>query len=174
MAVKKSTKRSSRGKNGLVRVSVRDVLIDPNTKTPVLFLGDEKEGLVIPIWIGYLEAQAIIMYLKKILPPRPLTVELLQNSIEQLGGKVEKILIKKVSQGTFYADIVLRKGKGASVVLDARPSDSVGLAVKAQAPIFIHKDVVNHFKKDELENFQAMLSILRTEQEETGREDPLA
>jgi bifunctional DNase/RNase len=91
--------------------------------------------------IGLPEVNSIKMKLGGIQPPRPLTHDLLLHAIERLDAKLEKVVIDKLQQSTFYATLHLRRAAG-TVEIDARPSDSVALAVRANAPIFAAEEVM--------------------------------
>lgn len=105
----------------------------------------EKEGTrYLPVVIGLSEVNAIKLRLSGIKPPRPLTHDLLFNTIEQLGAKVDKVVIDKLQQNTFYAKLHLEQvnGEHKKFVIDARPSDSVALALRSDAPIFVEEEVI--------------------------------
>jgi len=98
--------------------------------------------VAVPIFIGPLEAQAILIGLANHKMPRPLTHDLLLATLNQLEVKVSRIEITELKEGTFYARLVLNRS-GADVSLDSRPSDCVALAVRAKCPIFIDEGVVD-------------------------------
>ncbi len=103
----------------------------------------EKDGRkTIPIVIGIPEASAIKIKIADIRPPRPLTHDLLKNTIEQLGARLEKVVIDKIKKNTFYAKLFLKTDHKLTTV-DARPSDSIALALRAKAPIFVSREVLN-------------------------------
>jgi len=113
---------------------------------PVSFDGIEDIDLtapqLLPIWIGHNEAEAIVLLLDNKAHSRPLTHDLLASVIGALGSKVERVVIDKVVDSTFYATVCLNKD-GRSIKIDARPSDSIALALRTGARIFIDKDVMN-------------------------------
>jgi bifunctional DNase/RNase len=98
--------------------------------------------VAVPIFIGPLEAQAILIGLANHKMPRPLTHDLLLSTLNQLEVKISRIEITELKEGTFYARLVLNRN-GADVSLDSRPSDCVALAVRAKCPIFIDEGVVD-------------------------------
>ena len=98
--------------------------------------------VAVPIFIGPLEAQAILIGLASHKMPRPLTHDLLIAMLEQLEVKISRIEITELKEGTFYARLVLSRA-GADIVMDSRPSDCVALAVRAKCPIFIDEGVVD-------------------------------
>ena len=98
--------------------------------------------VAVPIFIGPLEAHAILIGLANHKMPRPLTHDLLIATLEQLGAKISRIEITELKEGTFYGRLVLSRG-GEDIVMDSRPSDCVALAVRAKCPIFIDEAVVD-------------------------------
>ncbi|HUU45541.1 MAG TPA: bifunctional nuclease family protein, partial [Acidobacteriota bacterium] len=92
----------------------------------------------LPIWIGHFEAWAIAMELSGVTSKRPLTHDLLHAMIKNLGASVERVQITELKEQTFYAKIVLARN-GEQVSVDARPSDSIALALKAKAPVFVEQ-----------------------------------
>ena len=95
----------------------------------------------LPIIIGAFEAQAIALEIEGIKPPRPLTHDLLKQLTDSLGGTVLEIVIDELRDNTFYAKIILEVS-GFSQEIDARPSDAIALAVRAQAPIYVYDTVM--------------------------------
>jgi bifunctional DNase/RNase len=128
-----------------VRVSVSGMARDPRDNPVVLLKSDEGED-VLPIWIGHAEAMAIELQLKGSQFERPLTHDLLKTMIENLGASVVKVAITDLREGTFFAKIHLQRGTDV-LVIDARPSDSVALALKCAAPIFVSREVFGAHKR---------------------------
>ncbi len=129
----------------LVEMELNKIIIDEKRQDQIIVLKEKKGKRFLPIIIGFLEANAIKMKVSGIVPPRPFTHDLLLNMVTGLGAHVERIVIDDVQDSTFHAKIFLLP-KGArqqSIVVDARPSDSIALAVRAKAPIFIEEDVLN-------------------------------
>ena len=104
----------------------------------------EKEGKrTLPIIIGIPEASAIKLKISGIHTPRPMTHDLLKNIIEQLGARLNKVIIDRLQENTFYAKLVLQDGKSKETIVDARPSDSIALALRVGCPIFASEDLLN-------------------------------
>jgi bifunctional DNase/RNase len=95
----------------------------------------------LPIIIGAFEAQAIALEMERVKPPRPLTHDLLKVLIDNLGANVIEIIINELKDNTFFARIVL-ESSGLTNEIDARPSDAIALAVRADAPIFVSEIVM--------------------------------
>lgn len=107
----------------------------------VVILKQKDTDRYLPIWIGPPEADAIAVRLQEVAVPRPLTHDLLHNSIKDLGGEIDHIVISSMENDTFFATIVVRQGD-KTVEIDARPSDALALAVRAGAQIFAAPEVM--------------------------------
>ncbi|MDP3040390.1 MAG: bifunctional nuclease family protein, partial [Deltaproteobacteria bacterium] len=123
-----------------LQVKVHQLVIDPTTMQPVVFLADSLEERALPIWIGPFEANAINAVIQGTQPPRPLTHDLLENIIRKTNGKVQRIVITHSKDGIYYATMVVEK-EGTMVEIDARPSDSIVMALKFKAPIYVSKNL---------------------------------
>ena len=110
-------------------------------QNPLLLLVDMEESMVLPIGIGFWEAQAIVLKLQGHVHPRPLTHDLFKTLCSHLGARVEKIIINDIRKSTFFAEIYLADLAGKEIVIDARPSDAVALALTVGCPIYITKNV---------------------------------
>ncbi len=137
--VREHQKTTAVAADDLLQVKVQGVYSDP-VGARVVFLAPEKGDKVLRVWIGDAEAMAIAAALNEIPFPRPMTHDLLLSAIKALGGTVERVVITDLRDNTFYATIVLRDEKGLKE-LDARPSDSIALALRAKAPIFLSPKV---------------------------------
>ena len=122
----------------LVEVKFHNLTIDPRSKQPVVMLADLDEKQAILIWIGIFEARAIHSETQGIEPFRPLTHDLLKRIIQKTDGNIEKIIITHVEENVFYATIVIKQN-GSLKEIDARPSDSIVMALKFKAPIFVSR-----------------------------------
>ncbi len=129
--------------NGLVQMDVSKIRIDERRGEQVIVLKERGGNRFLPIIIGISEVTAIKMKISGIEPPRPLTHDLLRSTIIQLGATLEKIVITKLEYNTFFAKLILRTKDGGQAEVDARPSDSIAIALRAEAPIFVAEDVLN-------------------------------
>ena len=120
----------------MIPVRVGGLAIDERTKNPVVLLQEIEGNRVLPIWIGPMEASAIHSELMGKKYQRPLTHDLLVTIIDSLKGKISRVVITDLKDSTFFASIYLDAGAGA-VPIDARPSDSIAIALRSHAPIFI-------------------------------------
>ena len=108
--------------NQELKVEIRGLMLDPSSNVPIVILRDTQSQLFLPIWIGVFEANAIALRIEGVEPPRPMTHDLLRLMLEQLGARVEKIVISDLKESTFFAVIHVQQD-GRSVGIDARPSD---------------------------------------------------
>lgn len=113
-----------------------------NNNVPVVILSDKENKRVLPIWIGFFEAQAILFALEHVPVPRPLTHDLMSNIINKLDGKVTHIVINALKNNTYFAKISVDKGD-KSLEIDSRPSDAIALALREEAAIFVPDPVLN-------------------------------
>ncbi len=133
---------SPQRKEGVViEVRIHSLNVDATTNQPVILLRDPESGKLLPIWIGGNEASAILLKLQRVEPPRPLAHDLLMNTIRDLGFELERVEITRLEESTFYAELSLKSAE-RKVAVDARPSDSIALAVRANAPIFVADEVL--------------------------------
>ena len=125
----------------LVEVRVQSLALDRSTNTPVVILQEVDGERVLPIWIGPGEASAIAMQLADMEFARPLTHDLLCSVLKGLGGALQKVIITKVESSTYYAELIVRRN-GEVFSLDARPSDSIAVALRVEARIFAQDDLL--------------------------------
>jgi bifunctional DNase/RNase len=128
-----------------IEMSIKGLMVDPITNTPIVILRDRDGQKVLPIWVGIFEANAIALQIENIATPRPMTHDLLRNVIRDLKASVQKIVVCDLQDSTFYALIYLVMN-GESVAIDARPSDAIALALRTRAPIFVEEAVIDNAK----------------------------
>ncbi len=133
----------------LKEMKVAGITVDPFTNTPIVLLKDTEEKDVLPIWIGLLEASSIATALENIETPRPMTHDLVKNILDNLGVKVLKIEVNDLKDNTYYALIHLDVNK-KRMVIDARPSDAIAIALRTSAPIFVEESVIQRSAKIDL------------------------
>ena len=126
----------------LVEVKVRSLGLDRSLNTPVLILQEAEGERILPIWIGPGEASAIAMQLADMKFSRPLTHDLLASVLSGLGGKLRRVLITRVTDSTYYAELLIERGADR-ISVDARPSDSIAVALRADARIFAEEALLN-------------------------------
>jgi bifunctional DNase/RNase len=133
----------------MVEMELNKIVIDEKRHDQLIVLKEKGGSRILPIVIGLPEASAIKLKISGFKPPRPLTHDLLHSTINNLEACVIKIVIDKLEENTFHAKIHLKNSDGREKIVDARPSDSIALAVRAHAPIFVEDEII---KQSEIYN----------------------
>ncbi|MBK5296400.1 MAG: bifunctional nuclease family protein [Vicinamibacteria bacterium] len=128
-----------------IEMTIKGLMVDPVTNMPIIILRDEAGDRVLPIWVGIFEANAIALQIENVATPRPMTHDLLRNVIQDLDGAVQKVVVSELKENTFFAVIYLTV-RGEAVLIDARPSDAIALALRTKAPIYVEEDVIDNAK----------------------------
>ncbi len=126
----------------LQQMQIYGVSFDMVGKQPIVLLKTVDGNRFLPIWIGHPEAAAILMKLQGAQTPRPMTHDLLNDLLEQLDAKCERVSVTELRDNTFYASITISVN-GSEIEIDSRPSDAIALAVRCQAPIFAAEEVID-------------------------------
>lgn len=133
----------------MIQVRISSISADSDSGQPVVLLERLQEPdaaeeapahRMVPIWIGQPEANAILLAAQGVELPRPMTHDLLRSVIETLGFIVERVEITRLEEGTFYAALILR-GEERTLAVDARPSDSLALAIRVGCPVFMEDGI---------------------------------
>ena len=132
----------------MLEVSVRSLGVERNTNTPIVVLQEKDGDRMIPIYIGHAEANAIAMELAEVKFERPLTHDLMQQVIIGLGAELSRVVLTRVEKSTYYAELHLRRDDHV-IQIDARPSDSIAIALRLKAPIFAAEDLLNISSSEE-------------------------
>ncbi len=119
----------------MIEVNVQSLAFDRTSNTPVVILKEIGSNRFLPIWIGPGEASAIAIQLGGVACPRPLTHDLLISILGGLGGTLRRVLITRVEDRTYFAELIIDRG-GDLISVDARPSDSIAIALRTEARIF--------------------------------------
>lgn len=118
-------------------------------RTPVVILREQEgQRRLLPIFIGTPEAQAIALAMQRIETPRPMTHDLMRNLLEEVGVRVERVVVTELREGTFYADILVRT-KDEVRAVSSRPSDAIALAIRIGTPIFAEEEVLDEAGRPE-------------------------
>jgi hypothetical protein len=125
----------------MIEVEIDSIRVSLMSEHRVVVLKALEEELYLPIWIGPYEAEAIAIRLKNVDISRPLTHDLLNNTIGEMGGRISHIVVSDLRDDTFYALITV-DANGHLLEIDSRPSDAIALAVRAGAPIFVAENVM--------------------------------
>jgi uncharacterized protein len=128
-----------------IEVRIRGLMMDPSTNMPIVVLKDVGSDTVMPIWVGIFEANAIAIEIEKVSAPRPMTHDLTRNLMRHMNAHLEKIVITELRDDTFFALLWIRQD-GELMTLDARPSDAIALALRADCPIFVSEQVMQSAK----------------------------
>ena len=127
----------------MIQVELARIIIDDKRQDQVIVLKEKDGDRQIPIVIGFMEASSIKIKISGMEVPRPMTHDLLADIIEKLGGKIERILIDKIVHNTYFAKLEIKTKEGELKLIDARPSDSIAMAVRFKAPIFVAEEVLD-------------------------------
>lgn len=127
--------------SAMVEVHVVRLAIDGVSNAHVVILQEKGGERLLPIWIGSAEADSILMEINNVKKERPLTHDLCKSLIAGLGGELRRVQITRVAKGTYFAEMHIVRG-GEVVHVDARPSDSIAIALRFPAPIFADESLL--------------------------------
>jgi uncharacterized protein len=153
----------------MIELNLVGVRVELPTNQPIVLLREREGERYLPIWIGAMEATAIAFALQGIVTARPMTHDLLKNLLEEVGVRVERIVITELREGTFYAIIQLQQN-GSRYEVSSRPSDAIALAVRVNVPIFANEEVLSEAsivikddEEQEVEKFREFLDQVTPE-----------
>ena len=132
-----------------IEMAIKGLMVDPITNMPIIVLREVEGQRVLPIWVGVFEANAIALQVENVQTPRPMTHDLLKTVIDQLGGRLERVVVSELKENTFYATLHVLSLKGLLEV-DARPSDAIALALRSGARIFVDDAVIQNARSVEM------------------------
>jgi bifunctional DNase/RNase len=130
---------------GSVETTIKTLMLDPNTQSPIVVLETVTDKKLLPIWIDVPEARAIALELDHVTTPRPLTHDLIRNIIQGLGATLQRVTITDLRSNTYFAVLFLGF-KGQDLQIDARPSDAIAIALRMKAPIYASTQVLTKSK----------------------------
>ena len=134
----------------MVEVTVARLGLDSSTQSYVVILQEKGGSRLLPIWIGQPEAESIVMQMKNVRRERPLTHDLCKHLILGMGGSLRRVQITKVQKNTYYAELHIQQRGSADVVsIDARPSDSIAIALRLQAPIYAQESLLTAVEEED-------------------------
>lgn len=130
---------------GLIPVQVARLFLDERNQSYVVLLKESEGDRVLPIWIGQSEAYAILFAMEGEKPPRPLTHDLLRMILEASTLRIKAIVVNRLEESTFYARLIFDAPEDPPRIIsvDARPSDSIALALRTQTPLFVAQEVLD-------------------------------
>jgi bifunctional DNase/RNase len=143
-----------------VKMSVRALVVDPATNSPVVILGREEDNIYLPIWIGVCEANAIAINLEGVEVPRPMTHDLIGSLIRDLGFSLDHVLIHSLDESVFLASVYLSGNDGETREVDARPSDAIALALRADVDVLVARSVFERAVVSEATREEAVKAVL--------------
>ena len=150
-------------------MEVVGVRVEMPTNQPIVLLKEKAGERFLPIWIGAMEATAIAFALQGIVTARPMTHDLMKNLLEEVGIRVDRIVITELRDGTFYAVIHMQQN-GSRFEVSSRPSDAIALAVRVNVPVFANEDVLTEAsivirddEEQEVEKFREFLEQVNPE-----------
>lgn len=128
-----------------VEMYVGGLVLDPSTQAPVVILKDESGEHILPIWIGIAEATSIASAIKQVAMARPLTHDLMHDIFDQTGIVVQRVVITELKDQTYFAELAISKGDRV-MLIDARPSDAIAIALRESCSIFVSENVLKQAK----------------------------
>ena len=142
----------------MVSVDVAGLTLDPTSSAPIVVLKEKDGKRIVPIWIGIMEAHAILQVIENISLPRPMTHDLLKTFLQTVGIGVKSIEINELRDNTYYATIIAEADKKEHRI-DSRPSDAIALALRMKAPIHVAENVIEDSKAIVVENDEKLLEL---------------
>lgn len=133
----------------LIAMTIKGLMVDPVTNTPIVLLEEDGGERVLPIWVGVFEANAIALQIENVASPRPMTHDLMREILLALDGTLERIVISDLRESTFFATLHV-KVHGKLTLIDARPSDAIALALRARASIVVTSEVLERALQSDL------------------------
>jgi hypothetical protein len=131
-------------------VEVKRISYYPPSKGYAVLLQEKDSSRSLPIIVGSSEAQAIALYLEGVDMPRPMTHDLLINVLETLETEINQVAIARMKNGTFFAEIAVSNSQVGEIVIDARPSDAIAVALRTSTPIYVSDEVMDRASIDNL------------------------
>jgi len=125
----------------LRRVELKAIFLDSENDTYVILLRDQLSLHVVPIGVWQAEAASIMVKIQGGSYPRPLSHDLIQRILHSLAGTLERVVISTVEDGVFHTTLYIRTARNEVKKIDARPSDSIALALRTDSPVYITEDV---------------------------------
>ena len=141
---------------GMLEVSVARLGLDASTNSYVVILQEKGGQRLLPIWIGQPEAESILMQMNNVRRERPLTHDLCKSLIVGLGGSLRRVQITKVQKSTYFAELHIQRADGL-VQIDARPSDSIAIALRLSAPIFAQESLLTAVAAEDEEESESQV-----------------
>lgn len=129
--------------NVMIPVEVVGVRVEMPSNQPIVLLKEIEGPRFLPIWVGAVEATAIAFAQQGVIPPRPLTHDLMKELLEKLGGTLHVVHLTEIKDGVFYADLILHNSNNVESTLSARPSDAIALALRTKSAILASEELLD-------------------------------
>lgn len=126
----------------MIPVEVVGVRVEMPSNQPIVLLKEIEGARFLPIWVGAVEATAIAFAQQEVVPPRPLTHDLMKDLLEKLNGTLLAVHLTELREGVFYADLVLKRGDQSEITISARPSDAIALALRTKSSILASEELL--------------------------------
>jgi bifunctional DNase/RNase len=126
----------------MIPVEVVGVRVEMPSNQPIILLKEVDGARFLPIWVGAVEATAIAFAQQGVIPPRPLTHDLMKELLEKLDGTLHEVHLTELRDGVFYADLVLRNSQQLEITVSARPSDAIALALRTKSAILATEELL--------------------------------
>ncbi len=153
-----------------VEMQIRGLMMDPVTNMPIVILKDLDDSMVLPIWVGVYEANAIALEIEKIATPRPMTHDLVKNLLMGCEAGIQRVVVSELKDDTFFAVIWLELA-GELISIDSRPSDALALALRLDCPIYVEEQVIASSKVSAAVSEKSSSEELKRWLENLGDED---
>ena len=153
-----------------VEMRIRGLMMDPVTNMPIVILKDLDDSMMLPIWVGVYEANAIALEIEKIATPRPTTHDLIRNMLMGCETGIQRVVVSELKDDTFFAVIWLERA-GELVSIDSRPSDALALALRLDCPIYVEEQVIASSKVSAAVSEKSSSEELKRWLENLGDED---
>lgn len=153
-----------------VEMRIRGLMMDPVTNMPIVILKDIDDNMVLPIWVGVYEANAIALEIEKIATPRPMTHDLVKNLLMGCEAGIQRVVVSELKDDTFFAVIWLELA-GELISIDSRPSDALALALRLDCPIYVEEQVIASSKISAAVSEKSSSEELKRWLENLGDED---
>ncbi len=160
--------------SAMIPVEVVGVRVEMPSNQPIVLLKEIDGSRFLPIWVGAVEATAIAFAQQGVLPPRPLTHDLMKDLLEQLNGSLDAVHLTELRDGVFYADLIIKTSTQQQLVISARPSDAIALALRTKSSILATDELLaeagieipdeeNSDANEEVERFREFLDQINPE-----------
>ena len=144
-------------------VEVKRISYYPPSKGYAVLLQEKDSNRSLPIIVGSSEAQAIALYLEGVNMPRPMTHDLLVNVLENMDGAINRVLIARITKGTFFAEIEVFSPHSGEIIIDSRPSDAIAIALRTLTPIYISDEIMDSAGIDNYTNESEIAEAITSE-----------